>query len=70
MQISDSVKYIGVNDKKIDLFEGQYTVPLGMSYNSYVIIDERIAIIDSVGEGFGEEWLSNIKASLGEFNIR
>ena len=66
MQISDSVKYIGVNDKKIDLFEGQYTVPLGMSYNSYVIIDERIAVIDSVGEGFGEEWLSNIKASLGE----
>ena len=66
MRISDNVKYVGVNDKKIDLFEGQYAVPLGVSYNSYVVIDEKIAVIDSVGEGFGEEWLSNIKDILGE----
>ena len=66
MQISDSVKYIGVNDKKIDLFEGQYAVPLGVSYNSYVVIDKKIAVIDSVGEGFGELWLDNIKRALGD----
>ena len=65
MQISDSVKYVGVNDKKIDLFEGQYAVPLGVSYNSYVVIDEKVAVIDSVGEGFGKEWLDNIKTALG-----
>ena len=65
MHISDNVKYIGVNDKKIDLFEGQYTVPLGVSYNSCVVIDEMIAVIDSVGEGFGEEWLENIRTALG-----
>ena len=64
MYISDDIKYVGVNDKKIDLFEGQYAVPLGVSYNSYVIIDEKIAVIDSVGEGFGKEWLDNIKAVL------
>ncbi len=65
MYISDSIKYIGVNDKKIDLFESQYAVPLGISYNSYLITDEKIAVIDSVGEDYGEEWLANIKASLG-----
>ena len=64
MYISNDVKYVGVNDKKIDLFEGQYAVPLGISYNSYVIIDEKIAVVDSVGEGFGGEWLDNIKNAL------
>ena len=66
MHISDNIKYIGVNDKKIDLFEGQYNVPLGISYNSYLVIDNKVAVIDSVGEDFGEEWLSNIKTQLGK----
>ena len=66
MYISDNVKYVGVNDKKIDLFEGQYHVPLGISYNSYVIIDEKVAVIDSVGEDFGEEWLKCIEGQLGD----
>ena len=65
MFISDDVKYIGVNDHKIDLFEGQYIVPNGMSYNSYAIIDEKIAIMDSVDKNFKDEWLSNIKETLG-----
>ena len=62
--ISDSIKYIGVNDHKLDLFEGQYTVPNGMSYNSYVILDEKIAILDSVDAGFRDEWLANIQEAL------
>ena len=65
MFISDDVKYIGVNDHKIDLFEGQYIVPNGMAYNSYAIIDEKIAIMDSVDKNFKDEWLSNIKETLG-----
>jgi flavorubredoxin len=64
MHISNDIKYIGVNDKRIDLFEGQYEVPLGMSYNSYLILDERVAVMDSVGEGFGDEWLDNIGSHL------
>ena len=66
MYISDSIKYIGVNDHKIDLFEGQYLVPNGISYNSYVIIDEKIAIMDTVDANFLDEWLANIKAALGD----
>ena len=66
MIISDSIKYVGVNDLKIDLFEGQYEVPNGISYNSYAIIDEKIAVMDSVDAGFTEEWLGNIKSALGE----
>ena len=66
MIISNDIKYIGVNDHKIDLFEGQYDVPNGMSYNSYAIIDEKIAIMDSVDVNFTEEWLGNIKNALGE----
>lgn len=66
MIISDSIKYVGVNDLKIDLFEGQYEVPNGISYNSYAIIDEKVAIMDSVDAGFTEEWLGNIKSALGE----
>lgn len=66
MNITENIKYIGVNDHKIDLFEGQYDVPNGMAYNSYAIIDEKIAIMDSVDANFTEEWLSNIKSVLGE----
>ena len=66
MQITKDIKYIGVNDKKIDLFEGQYKVPKGMSYNSYIIMDEKIAIMDTVDANFKEEWLLNIKSTLGD----
>ena len=59
-----NIKYIGVNDHKIDLFEGQYPVPNGMSYNSYAVIDEKIAIFDTVDVGFGSEWLSNLENAL------
>ena len=64
MFISEDIKYIGVNDHAIDLFEGQYDVPNGMSYNSYAIIDEKIAILDSVDKSFGDEWLANIDSAL------
>ncbi len=60
------IKYIGVDDKEIDLFEGQYIVPNGMAYNSYVICDEKIAVMDSVDVRFGDVWLENIKNVLGE----
>ncbi len=66
MKITNDIKYIGVNDRQIDLFEGQYTVPEGMSYNSYAIIDEKIAIMDTVDAAFGQEWLDNIKETLGD----
>ncbi|MBP3379112.1 MAG: flavin reductase [Clostridia bacterium] len=65
MIITGDVKYIGVNDHKVDLFEGQYVVPKGMSYNSYAIIDEKIAIMDTVDAGFTHEWLDNIENTLG-----
>lgn len=64
MQITDSIVYVGVNDKAIDLFEGQYIVPNGMAYNSYVIKDEKIAVLDTVDKNFKDEWLDNIKAAL------
>ncbi len=64
MFITNDIAYIGVNDHKIDLFEGQYTVPNGMSYNSYVILDEKVAVFDSVDAEFTKEWLSNIKEAL------
>lgn len=64
MFISDDIKYIGVNDHQIDLFEGQYVVPNGMSYNSYAIIDDKIAIMDSVDINFTEDWLRNIRIAL------
>jgi len=63
--ITNSIKYIGVNDHNIDLFEGQYVVPNGMAYNSYAIIDEKIAIMDTVDAGFTHEWLDNIQNTLG-----
>ncbi len=66
MYITESIKYIGVNDHKIDLFEGQYDVPNGMAYNSYAIIDEKIAIMDTVDVNFTHEWLDNISHALGD----
>ena len=65
MIISNDIKYIGVNDRKVDLFEGQYVVPNGMCYNSYAIIDEKIAIMDTVDTNFTHEWLDNIQNTLG-----
>ena len=64
MFITDDIKYIGVNDHTIDLFESQYTVPNGMSYNSYVILDDKIAVFDSVEADFTKEWMSNLKEAL------
>ena len=64
MKITNDIKYIGVNDRKIDLFEGQYVVPNGMSYNSYAIIDSEIAILDTVDANFFHEWLDNIQNTL------
>ena len=66
MTVTDTIKYVGVNDHDIDLFEGQYIVPNGMAYNSYVILDEKIAIMDTVDVRFSRTWLENIKAVLGE----
>lgn len=66
MQITDDIKYIGVNDHDIDLFEGQYIVENGMAYNSYVIIDDKTAVMDTVDTHFEEEWLENLKGVLGE----
>ncbi len=68
MNITKDIRYIGVNDHKIDLFEGQYTVPNGMAYNSYVITDEKIAVMDTVDRNFGDEWLENLKAALEGIN--
>ncbi len=65
MYISEDIKYIGVNDHEIDLFEGQYIVPNGMAYNSYVIIDEKIAVMDTVDARFKDEWLKNLENELG-----
>ena len=65
MNITQSIKYIGVNDRDIDLFEGQYIVPNGMSYNSYAILDEKVAIMDTVDARFSHEWLDNIQNALG-----
>ncbi|MBR6510156.1 MAG: flavin reductase [Clostridia bacterium] len=66
MTITNDIKYIGVNDRNIDLFEGQYIVPNGMCYNSYAIMDEKIAIMDTVDANFTHEWLDNIQNALGE----
>ena len=64
IQISDSIRYIGVDDREIDLFEGQYIVPNGIAYNSYLIIDEKIAIMDTVDKRKADEWLDNLKSAL------
>lgn len=65
MKITEDVRYIGVSDRNLDLFEGQYKVPDGMAYNSYVILDEKIAVFDTVDKKFGDEWLENLKNELG-----
>lgn len=66
MNVTDSVKYVGVSDREIDLFEGQFEVPDGMAYNSYLIIDEKICVMDSVDAAFGDQWLMNIEKALNE----
>ena len=66
MNITNDIRYIGVNDRDIDLFEGQYVVPNGMAYNSYAIIDQKIAIMDTVDARFTHEWLDNIQNTLGQ----
>ena len=65
MKITNDIVYVGVNDRKIDLFEGQYDVPNGMAYNSYVILDKKIAVMDTVDASFTHEWLDNVVAALG-----
>ncbi len=65
MTVTNDIKYIGVNDHQVDLFEGQYVVPNGMAYNSYAIMDEKIAIMDTVDANFTHEWLDNIQHTLG-----
>ena len=65
MQITKDIRYVGVNDHEIDLFEGQYVVPNGMAYNSYVILDSKAAVMDTVDQHFTHEWLDNVAAALG-----
>ena len=65
-KITEDIYYAGVNDHQVDLFEGQFAVPNGMAYNSYVIMDEKIAIMDTVDVNFGEEWLANVAEILGD----
>ena len=60
MFITNDIRYIGVNDHQVDLFEGQYVVPNGMSYNSYVILDDKVAVMDTVDQNFGEELLASL----------
>ena len=64
MFVTKDIKYIGVNDHEVDLFEGQYVVPNGMAYNSYVIMDEKVAVMDTVDQNFGTQWLENLEAAL------
>lgn len=69
MKITKDIKYIGVNDHDVDLFEGQYVVENGMAYNSYAVIDEKIAVFDTVDARFGSEWLGNIKNAVGDRGV-
>jgi len=64
MKITNDIRYVGVNDRQVDLFEGQYVVPNGMAYNSYVILDEKIAVMDTVDKNFTQQWLANVAAVL------
>ena len=64
MEISKDIRYVGVNDHQVDLFEGQYVVPNGMAYNSYVILDEKVAVMDTVDRNFTHEWMDNLAAVL------
>ena len=65
MEVTKDIRYIGVNDHQLDLFEGQYDVPNGMAYNSYVILDEKIAVMDTVEVKFRDEWLAKLSEALG-----
>ena len=69
MKITDDIKYVGVNDHEVDLFEGQYVVPLGMAYNSYLVKDEKTVLFDTVDERFGDEWLANVRREAGDAAI-
>ena len=69
VSVTDTIRYIGVNDHQIDLFEGQYPVPNGMAYNSYVILDQKIAVMDTVDINFTQEWLRNLETELGAENL-
>ena len=64
MYITNDIRYIGVNDYAVDLFEGQYPVPNGIAYNSYVILDEKVAVMDTVDGNFTHQWLDNLSAAL------
>ena len=64
-KVTDTIYYVGANDHEVDLFEGQYVVPNGMAYNSYVIIDEKIAVMDTIDASKTDEWLKNIEKVLG-----
>jgi hypothetical protein len=64
MNVSKDIRYIGVNDHQVDLFEGHFDVPLGMAYNSYVILDRKVAVMDTVDQNFGRQWLTNLAAEL------
>ena len=66
MEITKDILYVGVNDHLVDLFEGQYDVPNGMAYNSYLICDDKVAVMDSVDAHFTDEWITKIAAALGE----
>ena len=65
-KVTEDIYYVGVNDHQIDLFEGQYVVPNGMAYNSYVVMDEKIAVFDTVDAHFTDEWLANMAEVLGD----
>ncbi|MBO4914130.1 MAG: FprA family A-type flavoprotein, partial [Oscillospiraceae bacterium] len=65
IRITDDVRYIGVDDHEIDLFEGQFEVPGGMAYNSYVILDDKVAVMDTVDARFGTDWLAKLDVELG-----
>ncbi len=69
MEITKDIRYVGVNDHNVDLFEGQFNVPDGISYNSYVVCDEKVAVFDSVDKNFCDEWLENIKRELGDKKV-
>ena len=64
MKITEGIYYVGVNDHEVTVFEGQYHVPNGMAYNSYVILDEKIAVMDTVDEAFGQQWVANVDGVL------
>ena len=64
MNVSEHIKYVGVNDHQTDIFESQYPIPQGISYNSYVILDEKIAVMDTVDAHFTHEWLDNVEKAL------